>query len=89
MSDIFYTIDLTTEAWVALVRHGYDPSLPRRGVPGPPGRIDGRTIARVDGQLIHLPLRNHVCELDGVEVDGHVVSDLDSGGDCMFCGREF
>lgn len=85
--EIHYTIDLTTEAWVALVRHGYDPSLPPRGVAGPPRGIEGRVIAWDGGKPICLPLRNRVCELDGVEVDGHESSDLDPHGDCIHCGR--
>jgi hypothetical protein len=34
------------------------------------------------------PLRNGVCELEGVEIDGHEPSDLDPFGGCMHCGRQ-
>lgn len=81
---ITYTIDLSPEAWLALERHGYDPLLPPRGLPGPPGRLNGFT-QWVDKTPVHLPLRNHVCRLDGIEVDGHMFSDIDPGW-CIGCG---
>lgn len=87
--NITYTIDLTPEAWVALERHGYDPLLPARGVAGPPGRIDGALCGTVDGVMVRLPLRNRVCLLDGIEVDGHERSDLDPGSTaCIHCDYE-
>lgn len=60
----------TTRALLA--RHGYDPDLPARGVTGPPGEFRG--------------LRNHVCELDGVAIDGH--SDPDRSGLCIYCSKD-
>lgn len=83
---ITYTVDLTPEAWVALKRHGYNPALPPRGVSGPPGEIGGWTMGHVDGKPFSFPLRNRVCELDGIEVDGHESSDLDSNStSCIHC----
>lgn len=84
---IRYTIDLSPEAWMALERHGYDPTLPPRGVTGPPGRIKGVNYFTDDG-VVYMPLRNRVCQLDGIEVDGHEGSDLDNGGECIHCGRD-
>ncbi len=86
--NIRYTIDLTPEAWVALERHGYDPLLPPRGLAGPPGRLKGGAVGWVDGRQVHLPLRNRVCELDGIEIDGHETSDLDPSGPCIHCGLD-
>lgn len=87
--NITYTIDLSPEAWVALERHGYDPLLPPRGVAGPPGRIDGAFMGRVGDRRVHIPLRNRVCFLDGIEVDGHEGSDLDPNSTaCIHCDYE-
>jgi hypothetical protein len=89
MTHIRYTIDLEPEAWLALLRHGYDPILPPRGVSGPPGRIGGFRIGEHDGKPVYMPLRNRVCELDGIEVDGHEGSDLDPGSTvCIHCDYE-
>ena len=85
---IRYTIDLSPEAWDALQRHGYDPRLPPRGVAGPPGDV-GTFVACVDGRDVRFPLRNRVCELDGIEVDGHEGSDLDpTSTACIHCDYE-
>jgi hypothetical protein len=88
MKNIRYTIDLSPAAWLALERHGYDPLLPPRGLSGPPGRLDGALCGVVDGVFVNLPLRNRVCFLDGVEIEGHELSDLDCGGPCIHCGKE-
>jgi len=50
-------------------KHGYDPDLPPRGF------AHGEPPSG---------LRNHVCELEGFEIDGH--RDSDHTGFCMFCG---
>lgn len=69
------------EARLALIRHGYDADLPPRGVTGPPSQV----IETWGG----LRLRNRVCELDGVEIDGHEGSDLDPGSTaCIHCDYE-
>jgi hypothetical protein len=61
----------------ALVRHGYDPDARPSGAIGdPPATWRGWN---------DVLLRQHVCELDGIEIDGHVDSDLDPGGGCMYC----
>ena len=87
--NITYTINLTPAAWVALERHGYDPLLPPRGLTGPPGRIAGASVAWIDGMPVCIPLRNRVCVLDGVVVDGHEGSDLDPGStSCIHCDYE-
>jgi hypothetical protein len=69
------------EAWHALARHGYDPDLPARGVTGPPAETITNTVTGVT-------LRNRVCFLDGIEIDGHEVSDLDPNGGCIHCEWE-
>lgn len=67
------------EERTALIRHGYDPDLPPRGIAGPPGTIKG---------AVEL-LRNHVCVLDGLEIDGHEGDDLDPGSTrCIHCDYE-
>ena len=72
---------LTEEQRAALVRHGYDSDLPPRGVIGPPEQV---TVA-LDGTRI----RNRVCYLDGVEIDGHEGSDLDPASTaCIHCDYE-
>lgn len=64
----------------ALRAHGYDPNLPPRGVSGPPKVIQFHTGPA---------MRNHVCELDGIEIDGHEGSDLDPGSTaCIHCDHE-
>lgn len=61
----------------ALTRHGY-PLLPPRGMTGPPEQI----TYTIGGHY----LRNRVCYLDGIEIDGHEPSDLDPNGGCIHCG---
>jgi hypothetical protein len=68
-----------------LVKHGYPPDLPPRGVTGPPGEIVNGYKSRA-GQIVPARLRNWVCTLEGVIIDGH--SDQDNTGLCMLCGRE-
>jgi hypothetical protein len=72
--------ELAEEQRAALVRHGYNPDLPARGVTGPPEQV-------IDG--VHGKLRNRVCYLDGVEIDGHEGSDLDPASNrCIHCGYD-
>lgn len=91
MSDrgrVQYRIDLTAEAWQALIQHGYDPRAPRRGIGGPP-KVMTFSVWALDGQRVAVPMRNRVCELDGIEVDGHESSDLDPGSTaCIHCDYE-
>lgn len=71
---------MTDEQRAAMLRHGWNPDHLPRGVSGPadfaaeyePGRW----------------MRNWVCELDGIIIDGHETSDLDYGGPCIHCGKE-
>lgn len=74
---------LTTEGHKALEDAGYDPrTMPVRRS-GPPEAIEGPTIAiRHDGSPVHLMMRHWVCEIDGVVVDGHDLTD----GACEQCG---
>lgn len=68
-----------------LVKHGYNPGLPARGVTGPPGEvIDGWSNAA--GHIVPVKLRNHVCALEGVIIDGH--SDPDLSGGCIYCSKD-
>lgn len=82
---------MTPEQRAALVRHGYDPDLLPRGVTGGPGRI------RVSFAPVPPPgawagwpyLRNRVCVLDGIVIDGHEGSDLDPTSTvCTHCDYE-
>jgi hypothetical protein len=68
----------------ALRRHGY-PDLPPRGVTGPPGEtVNGYTSQA--GWIRPCLLRNWVCVLDGILIDGH--SDPDNTGMCVLCLEE-
>lgn len=73
------------EQIAALQRHGY-PLLPARGVSGEPGMVI-KSSTHINGVRVPLDLRNRVCYLDGIEIDGHEGSDLDPGcGTCIHCG---
>lgn len=64
-----------------LAKHGYEPAALPRGVTGRP-EVTFRTR---DGIL----LRNRVCELEGVIIDGHERSDLDPAStSCIHCDYE-
>ena len=65
----------------ALVRHGYDPDAAPSGVSG--------GTPRTWRGYHNVLLRQHVCDLDGIEIDGHEGSDLDPGGGCIHCRREW
>jgi hypothetical protein len=83
-----YVIDYTREQWLTLVRHGIDPTHPLY--------VDGGltvvgTVPPAQGNgflVVDVPRRKRVCELDGVEIDGHAPSDLDPCGGCLYCGKE-
>lgn len=95
---IRYEIDLTAEQWLLLSKHGYDPTLPANGTRNRgPGVVHAQLIGRVEDPAalyagatkpVYEPLRNGVCELEGVEIDGHEASDLDPFGGCMHCGKQ-
>jgi hypothetical protein len=81
---------LDVEQHAALVRHGYDPALPPRGVTGGPERVrvSYQTEPLGEGWPGWPYLRNHVCELDGIQIDGHEMGDLDPvgpGSTCLHC----
>lgn len=79
---------LTQEQREALKRHGYNPDLLPRGIAGPPGEFSGWVRDR-DEKLVQGKLRNRVCTLDGIEIDGHEGSDLDpSSTACIHCPYE-
>jgi hypothetical protein len=68
-----------------LAKHGYDPDLRPRGVSGGPERV----FAGMLGGRQHW-LRNWVCQLDGVLIDGHEGNDLDPGETiCIQCGHDW
>lgn len=72
-----------------LARHGYDPDLPPRGVTGPPGMVINGHGRDETGRMVPMKLRNRVCELEGVLIDGHEGSDLDPGStSCIHCDYE-
>jgi hypothetical protein len=66
-----------------LAKHGY-PLLAPRGVTGPPGQIVDGYESRA-GHIVPARLRNWVCTLEGVIIDGH--SDQANTGLCAMCGR--
>lgn len=68
-----------------LAKHGYPAELRPRGVTGPPGEVISGYQNR-DGKIVPARLRNWVCVLEGVIIDGH--SDQDNTGMCVLCGRE-
>jgi hypothetical protein len=87
MANVWPPPELTDEQRTALLRHGYNPDLPPRGIGGPPEQVIQTTVwlpgARESRQGY---LRNHVCYLDGIEIDGHEGSDLDPGSlQCLHC----
>jgi hypothetical protein len=69
-----------------LAKHGYNPDLPARGVTGPPGQVIDGWGSRALGRIIPVKLRNHVCALEGVIIDGH--SDPDNNGGCIYCSKD-
>lgn len=72
------------EQRAALAAHGYDPDAAASGVSS---AGDTMTWHGFGGVL----LRYHVCELDGILIDGHEGSDLDPGSPgCLHCphGRD-
>jgi hypothetical protein len=71
---------LSEEQKDALRRHGYNPDHVPCGASGPPDR----SYKSIDGVW----LRYRVCELDGIEIEGHAPSDLDPLGPCLHCGKE-
>lgn len=85
--------NLDPEQRAALARHGYDPDLLPRGIGGGPERVRA-TYAKepYGGGWKGWPyVRNRVCFLDGVEIDGHEFSDLDAigpGASCLHCDYE-
>lgn len=79
---------VSEEAHQALQRHGYPADLVPRGATGDPAFSFRSTMRDPDGELVDVMLRNRVCQLDGIEVDGHAPSDLDPGGGCLHCGAD-
>lgn len=65
-----------------MLRHGYDPDVPYRGLSGPGGTFP---------ETVTLPaVRNRICYLEGMRIDPHEASDLDPGStSCIHCGRDF
>ena len=81
--------DLTPGQREALIRHGYDADALACGTTyRPPTRTWPLTV-ELDKYLPGTMLRSHVCMLDGVLIDGHEGSDLDPGGGCIHCRREW
>lgn len=70
----------TPEQLAALERHGYPADLGRRGVGGGPGRV---YVGYRNG--VQQYLRNRVCYLDGIEIDGHEGSDITYDAHCIHC----
>jgi len=79
---------MTPEQCAALERHGYDPALLPRGVTGPPGEVTDGWMHN-DTEIVRVKLRNHVCELDGIKIDGHEGVEDDPGStSCLHCDFE-
>lgn len=65
-----------------LAKHGYDPDAMPCGTTYRPATS---TYRNIQGVL----LRSYVCELEGVQIDGHEGSDLDPGSTaCIHCDYE-
>lgn len=63
------------------------PDLEPRFLSGPPGEFDGYQM--VDGEPVPGKLRNWVCELDGVIIDGHQGNYPEYvESDCILCGKD-
>ena len=76
---------MTMEQREALRRHGYDPDAL------PCGAIYTPLWPLADSYLPGTMLRSHVCELDGILIDGHGGSDLYLGyasTSCIHCDYE-
>lgn len=70
-----------------LVKHGYNPDLEPQFRSGPPGEFDGYVMA--GGEPVPGKLRNWVCELDGVIIDGHQGNYPEYiETDCRLCGKD-
>lgn len=69
--------NFTEEQRSLLTKHGYNPDVPASGIGGPPREWMGASKR----------IRTRVCYLEGVEIDGHRMSDLDNYmGPCIHCG---
>jgi hypothetical protein len=77
-------LSLYTERQLAALRkHGYPWWALPRGVAGRAGDL---MLFGPDAMNPHgVYLRNRVCQLDGVEIDGCEYSDLDYDGVCIHC----
>lgn len=77
------------EVRAALIRHGYNPDALACGLAALPG-MEGKTWmsghAKPEDKVL---LRYRVCVLDGIVIDGHEGSDLDPGGGCIHCRKEW
>ena len=74
--------NFTDEQIDTLIEHGYEPRAAPRGVSGPPMVFYSHSS---QGGYF---LRNRICKLNGVLIDGHEGSDLDYGGGCIHCGYD-
>lgn len=75
--------NFTEEQIQTMIDHGYEPRAAPRGMSGPP--VVYYIHGGVRGGVF---LRNRICKLNGVLIDGHEGSDLDPGGGCIHCGYE-
>lgn len=82
MVDLDAADDLSAEQRAALERHGFDSHAWPCGTQYSPVTS---TYRNINGEL----LRSHVCELEGIEIEGHETSEWDPGSSsCIHCDYE-
>lgn len=77
------------EERAALIRHGYPPDALPCGMSARPGREGETWLSGHAESQDRVLLRYWVCVLDGIIIDGHAASDLDPGGGCIHCRKEW
>lgn len=75
---------LSPEQRDLLESHGYASQAAPRGVSGGPDMLFFSYFTRLPSVF----LRNRVCKLAGVVIEGHETSDLDNELRCIHCGYE-
>ena len=78
------TSGLSQEQRDLLVSHGYAVQAAPRGISGGPDMLFYSDFRSRPGVFV----RNRVCKLAGVLIDGHERSDLDNEWCCIHCGYE-
>lgn len=82
-------IGTDSEVRAALLRHGYPSDALACGVTCAPGNEGDSWMSGHAKPEEKVCLRYRVCVLDGILIDGHEASDLDPGGGCIHCRKEW